>query len=286
MRSLAVMFADISGSTRLYEQIGDTAAREIIAHAITVLTDKVKRNGGCLIKTIGDEVMASFPTVKSAHDAAIAMQEANLGHGLRMRVGFHWGHVIEENNDVFGDTVNVAARITGLATSGEILLSEETVAELPPNLKDNVNFLDSASVKGKITPVQVYKLTWGDSEDATIMTSHAPVRASQAKGLRLKHRGREIFLNEETVGFILGRDPTCELSVMVDLASRRHARIDYSNGKYMITDQSTNGTFISGGSSGVQYLKREATHLPFKGTISLGCEPGRYKDDDISFWME
>ena len=121
--TLAILFADIAGSTALYENLGDTKARELVSACTSILTREMAKYKGRLIKTIGDEIMCVFPTAEGAAQAACDMQSSlekeKPGGDVAMyvRVGFHYGEVISENNDVFGDAVNVAARITAVSNS-------------------------------------------------------------------------------------------------------------------------------------------------------------------------
>ena len=116
-RQVTVLFADVSGSTKLYESEGDKAATEAIARCVDQLRKTVESSGGRVVKTIGDEVMAVFPTPDAAAFAASNMQYAIdalplVGATkLGVRIGFHCGPVIQSDNDIFGDTVNLAARL-------------------------------------------------------------------------------------------------------------------------------------------------------------------------------
>ncbi|HEX9782105.1 MAG TPA: adenylate/guanylate cyclase domain-containing protein, partial [Opitutaceae bacterium] len=126
--TLAIVFADISGSTRLYESLGDAIARELVAQCLGVMTEYVDKHGGKVIKTIGDEIMCTFPSADQAIEASMGMQEGvtedlpelnpNTPSTLTIRVGLHFGPAIIEGEDVFGDAVNVAARMAGLAKGG------------------------------------------------------------------------------------------------------------------------------------------------------------------------
>ena len=112
-----VVFADVSGSTRLFEGLGDELARGIIQHVLYRCASLVVRYQGQVVKTIGDEVMATFPGADVALQAAIEMQRwaqhdrKMCEQALGLRVGLHHGHVLAEDSDVFGSTVNTAARI-------------------------------------------------------------------------------------------------------------------------------------------------------------------------------
>jgi len=131
--SLTILFADISGSTRLYETLGDKIALEKIDHCLTLLGKVAQRYSGEVIKTIGDEIMCAFPTASSAVEAAMVMQQDLIASTstLHVRIGLHFGEVIRDGSDVFGDAVNVAARMTRLAVPDQIMTTRETAEAVP-----------------------------------------------------------------------------------------------------------------------------------------------------------
>lgn len=120
----AVLFADVAGSTKLYEALGDKLAKKLVDEVLAALTIITRRHGGRVIKTIGDEAMCVFASAERGFYAAIDIQQkidtvpVVSGSKRRIRIGFHAGPVIEEKGDVFGDTVNTAARMSGLARHG------------------------------------------------------------------------------------------------------------------------------------------------------------------------
>ena len=130
-----VLFADVSGSTKLYEIVGDTKAHEAIERCVRLFSSITVDNGGRVVKTIGDEVMSIFSEPSQAAAAAKAIQSGvesmapvdrvRLGG---VRIGFHEGPLVERDGDVFGDTVNLTARgSTEMAARGQIITSLETV---------------------------------------------------------------------------------------------------------------------------------------------------------------
>ena len=160
---LAVLFADVSGSTQLYDTLGDVRARTIVARCIAVMTEVTHRHGGTLVKTIGDEVMTTFPDPVEAAEAACEMQEAITGEmvvegrPLAIRVGFHFGPTLLEEADVFGDAVNLAARMASQAKSGQILTTGGTVEHLTGARRKSCRQIDLAQVKGKREEIAIYR---------------------------------------------------------------------------------------------------------------------------------
>ncbi len=137
---LAVLFSDVVGSTRIYEALGDQGAREVIALCIDLMQAATEQNHGTVIKTMGDEVMATFPTADDALNAAAQIQRsitthpapAGRGQPVSVRIGCHFGPVVLESRDVFGATVHTANRMTSQAKSGQIMTTAATVEQLSP----------------------------------------------------------------------------------------------------------------------------------------------------------
>mgnify|MGYP001081229356 CR=1 FL=1 len=191
-RQAAILFADIAGSTRLYETLGDAEALATITRALDLIRQVCEEHGGRIVKTIGDEAMAIFPNAANAAYASITMQtqvsgmKTSRGAPLSIHAGFHYGPVIEESKDVFGDSVNLAARLTSLAKASQTLLSEDTLAILSPSLRSRTRPQDTHTVRGKQNDIAVFELIWQESrEELTAMAPRAVLRdAAAALGTR------------------------------------------------------------------------------------------------------
>lgn len=276
-RDLAVLFADVSGSTKLYERLGDSEAMRAVERVIKRMQIAIQGLKGRLVKTIGDEVMATFDTAEDAYLASVEIQQrvADLpsvsGVQLSVRIGFHFGSAIEESNDVFGDTVNTAARIVGLANSQQTLTSKETVDLLPVTLRASTRDLDQLMVKGKAEGIHVFEVLWRPSEELTMRaeTVHKPA-AKQIQKLCLRYRGKAMLLDEKCALLTLGRDLGCDLVIEDRKASRHHARIERRGDKYLLIDQSTNGTYLSPKGEREALLRREEALLQGSGRICFG----------------
>jgi len=273
--SLAILFADISGSTRLYEMLGDVAARQRVADCLALLAAVVQRHSGAVLKTIGDEVMSTFPTADNAMQAARAMQEAVAmatppgQTPLTIRVGLHFGAALIETGDVFGDTVNVAARIVALAKGGQILTTPQLVNALAPALRANTRHIDRAPVKGKQEEIDIYEFIWKE-DDLTRMEGQRISPIALPVRLHLRMGDQESELSQSRPHATLGRGPQNEFVVADEYASRVHARIEYRRGKFVLFDQSTNGTFVRTQDGKEVQLRREEFPLQGTGEISLG----------------
>jgi class 3 adenylate cyclase len=274
----AILFADVAGSTGLYERHGDQAARAIITGLLSRMAGIAARHSGVLVKTIGDEILCRFPTAERAVSAAIAMQEnlaAGTGDGepRKMRMGLHWGPVMLESGDVFGDAVNVAARMSAIARAGQIVTTRDTVATLPEDLAAKTRLFDTALLKGRQDSLEIHEVLWEKSANATVFTAAAAGPTDSVARLELRYRDQTLQVQPGSPVSI-GRAESCDLVVSSPLASRHHARIETRRGKFVFIDQSTNGSYVRSEDGNVVYLRREELPLWGEGIISLGEPAG------------
>lgn len=285
---MAVLFADIAGSTKLYESLGDARAKTMIDEALAALRAVTERYRGRVIKTIGDEVMCVFASAERGFLAAADMQSSVdalpvvTGAKRMIRVGFHAGPVIEEKGDVFGDTVNLAARMAGLAKGMQIMTTGSTVAALPPALRGSTRAIAEVAVKGKADDVTVFEVLWQDSEEVTMATNSLGAAASSAT-LLLRHAGREFVLGADRPSAMMGRDPGSDLVIADPKASRHHARVEKRRDKFFIADQSTNGTYVTFSGEPEIALRREEVTLRGAGTIRFGHSSAEPAGDVVDF---
>ncbi len=278
--NLSIVFADISGSTRLYETLGDSIAQQLIADCLALMTESVHKYSGTVIKTIGDEIMCTFPDAEKAVEAAMGMQEGvtedlhslnkDTPSTLTIRVGLHYGPALLEAGDVFGDAVNVAARMAGLAKGGQIITTKDTAELLSPMLRSSTRHLDRIPVKGKAEDIDIFEVIW-QAEDVTRMATGLLKTHTKDATLHLSYRNDERDLDQDMDTLILGRGKKAGLVVNDSMASREHSRIECRRGKFILTDMSTNGTYVQT-TEGPSYLRREDVVLTGEGKIALGRE--------------
>jgi len=169
-QKLVVLFADISGSSELYERLGDERALQSIAQCVGIMTGELPAFQGTLVKIIGDEIMCTFPSAEQAFHAACAMQRSvgneryQDGTPMHIRIGFHFGEVIHESGDVFGDTVNIAARVAAITRANQILMTQAVADVLPPALRDKTLKLMRAEFKGKQAQFDIFMVIWSSDE--------------------------------------------------------------------------------------------------------------------------
>jgi len=268
----AVLFADLVGGPRL------SPAGEALAEATAAA-------GGAVIKRLGQGLMADFGTPDGAASGAARMHMAVAAltvedAQLALRIGFHAGPVIRRDGDLFGDTVNLAARLAQHAARGQILTSRETAQLLSPALRNSARALYSVEVKGKSEKVELWEILWQQSPDITDLAEHESAPVAR---LRMRDRGADIELPED--GLDVGRDPTCHIVVDDEHVSRRHCSIRQRQGKFLVQDHSANGTYVTVEGETEIVLNREDYVLRGHGWISFG-QPRAQAPRSLEYFCE
>jgi adenylate cyclase len=281
-KEVVILFADVVGSTRLYEAMGDDRARETVQQCLQIMRDATEQFGGTVIKTVGDEVMATFPSADDAMNAANQMQKRinNTGRPdtdaapVAIRIGCHFGSVVAEDRDIFGAAVNTASRMTSQAKAGQILTTDVTVQQLSGEWQALVRQIDMASVKGYSGEMAVFEVLWQPEEATSMLPSISlSARKAHATGgrLRLQFRGQELVLGENRQTAVsMGRAEDNDVVIKGNLISRVHARIDMRRNRFVLTDESTNGTFIQRDNGEEVFVRRDSTELAGSGVIGMG----------------
>ncbi|MEO0575792.1 MAG: adenylate/guanylate cyclase domain-containing protein [Pseudomonadota bacterium] len=283
---VAIVFADVVGSTQLYEILGDDPAREVVRRCLEIMTGATETAGGTVIKTMGDEVMSIFDDVDSAMSASVEMQQKiSAGKGLvpdgqsiSIRIGCHYGVVAREPNDIFGAAVHTANRMTSQAKARQIVTTGSTVELLSQDWRKMTRQIDIAFVKGKKDEVALYEVLWQRGEEATSVLPTIPYSGvgQHAAKLTLSFGGQTMPIDPSRQQITLGRAEDNDLVVKGNLISRVHARIEKRRNKYFLVDESTNGSFVVTISGDESFVRRDAKELTGEGIIGLGkvAKPG------------
>ena len=281
---VAIVFADVVGSTQLYEKFGDTKASETVAICLDIMKDATFQFNGTVIKTIGDEVMSTFETVDEAMGAAVMMQTRISAEGRKkdgipvsIRIGCHYGPVVQEQNDIFGAAVHTANRMTSQAKSSQIVISGFTVEQMSPELSSQARQIDVATVRGRLDEVALFELVWQPDEATSMLpTIEWEDKLRKASKLLINFKDSTVEVSDRKKSINLGRADDNDVVVKGNLISRIHAKVEMRRGRFVITDQSTNGTFVQDIQGHEEFVRRDATELGAEGTIGLGRteEPG------------
>jgi class 3 adenylate cyclase len=290
-RALVVLFGDVSGSTSLYETLGDRAALAAVESVLNLLKRAVGAQRGRVVKTIGDEVMAVFDSADAALQAAVDMQNQVSGLPpvgavrLGIRIGFHAGPVLEEHGDVFGDAVNTAARLAGLANAGQIITSGPTVVALSPLLRESTRDLDVLPVRGKHDEIRVHEVLWQDVGTITLMAPQG-VRVAAEPVLRIEHGGRLIRMDAGVARIMFGRDQSNDVVIADKMASRVHGRIERRRDKFYYVDLSSNGTYVTNEGDVELLIRRDQLLLRGRGRMSFGHSSADADAEVVTFSCE
>jgi adenylate cyclase len=296
-----VLFADLRGSTALFERLGNAEATSVITHTVNTLGASVGQRGGQVVKTLGDGLMAVFempaPAVQAAalmHDALETLVQRGSAHGastglrgLRLQVALARGEIVEMGGDCFGDAVNVAARLLDHAGDNETLITEEVFAGLARTDQARFRSLDWMHLRGRAEPVHVHLLggrrAAGDLAAATAFGT-ALMPMSEPEGLRLSWQRTNRLVSSDRLPIILGRSPQSAFCVDDARVSRQHARLDWQGGVFSLTDLSINGTFVRfANADEVVSLKRGTCTLHGHGVIGLGAPPSDPRSAAVKF---
>ncbi len=281
-RYAAIVFADITGSTRLYERLGDAVAREVTSVCIRILSDITERNKGRVVKTIGDEVMACFDSpvraVLASNDMQIGVRDGNeegllSTSDMRIKIGMHYGPAIMDGTEVHGDAPMVASAVIGFAKADQILASGDIVSAVPPELRAGARLLERVNVGGRVDPIEIYDLIWDVSGATQIAGAVETVKRVTHTALKINFQGRGYEMNAQRPEMTLGRTQGNDIVVVTGKTSRNHARIEHRRGRFVVIDNSANGTFVIDEEGRVFLLKRETHVLDGNGSILLGEPP-------------
>jgi adenylate cyclase len=293
--TLAILFADIAKSTHLYEVLGNQSAKALIDSCLSIMMDITKKLQGTVIKTIGDELMCTFHTADDAIEAGKAMHESLEQLTIpdkpgqpppNIYVGLHYGPVIKEGGDVFGDAVNVAARMVSMAKQRQIVTNEETLQHLSDEYKEAANCIDKTTVKGKSGEVKIYEIVW-EQHDVTVMLDDDNMGAQELKcRMEIKYRDSEFVIDENKPALTLGRQIHNDVVVNDTRVSRSHSRIEYNRGKFVLIDQSSNGTGVLIQGKKNITIKRDEASLIGNGVICLGREADPSSDLAIHYTIK
>ena len=291
-QTVAVLIADVCGSTPLYESSGNLKALDLIAECLDNISRVVGAEGGAVLRSKGDDVLCTFPDSDSAMHAASRMVDGQAGSPLEIHVGINYGPVVHDRGGIFGDVVNIAARMQSLAKPGEIIATEAVYEQLSDELRRQVRLLDTQTVKGKSQPMNIYavfkddtQVTYYVGEDGrhTVHPKNVYKASGPKVNVTLEFGDRTIVHRDEGSGFHIGRAGSCNLVIDEPCVSRDHALLTVRRGKVLLTDMSSTGTWIAQANSNPILLRRDVMRLANDGVISLGLRPKENGPTMISY---
>jgi adenylate cyclase len=284
IRQRTVLFADLRGSTSLFETLGNAAATTVITRSVGEMARIVLIHRGQVVKTLGDGLMAVFddpaPAVRAAeqmHEAEARLALAARGKAaLKLQVGIAHGEVVEVGSDCFGDAVNVAARLLDHAGDNETLVTATVVDALGEPARQRFRSLDLLQLRGRAEPVHLYLFEPHRSGDQATTSFGGLSPVADPAGIRLSWLDLTRTFHSGDLPVVLGRSPQATYCVDDQRVSRSHARIDWHGGTFQLTDLSYNGSYVRFGddkTSEIVALRRSSCTLHGHGVIGLGAPP-------------
>ncbi len=291
---VAILFADVVGSTKLYEQLGDVRARDMVGTCVELMRAATDHHHGTVIKTMGDEIMATFASADDALDAGAQMQREITHHpGLKVndhavaiRIGCNFGPVVVEARDIFGSAVHTANRMTSQAKAGQIITTATMVEHLSNEWRASVRQIDVATLKGRTAEFALFEVLWQPEESTSMVATISTGDSDKPQRLRLRYQGQEVLVEDGREIITIGRAEDNDLVIKGNLISRLHARIEMNRNKFMLIDQSTNGTFVAVKDGEDAFVRRDSMQIRGEGMIGLGKVPDENSSQVIRYSFE
>lgn len=282
-RKTFIMFADVSGSARLFQRLGDTEAVHAVERCLKRMNRSIEGYRGRTVQVVGDELLATFDSAEEACQASIDMQQriADLppvsGLKLTIRIGLHAGTTTEgADGKITGEAVTTTARIVGAARRDQILASTDLIAELPPHGGIGFRAMPNlGTIPQNGEQITLSLIEWVGSP---VSTGHSVLSTMPVDRLCVRYRGKAYLLDDKTPVLTLGRDLGNKLQIEDRKASRLHARIEKRKDGYYLVDTSTNGTFVSLRSKQEVLVRRHEILLEGNGNICFGAS----KNDPVA----
>lgn len=277
-----VVFADLVGSTSMFERLGDETASHFVTQLVGALSQVFEQHSGRVVKLLGDGLFVVFPQEGDALAACISIQKRFLdkpiraggsGAPVQMQMGIESGEVVEIDGDCFGDTVNSAARLADLAGAAQILTTQNVWSALGTMQRASLRSLGPMHLRGRTEASHVYRVEWqtGRDEDATMMGRSMASRAPQV--LSLVAGEQSVQINARSLAISIGRGAGASLALNDPRVSRMHASLEWRGGQFVLSDASSYGTWVYfGNQSEAVVLRRTECYLVGSGQISAGCE--------------
>jgi adenylate cyclase len=264
-----VAFVDVVDSVGLYRRVGDKLAQSRIERALAFASACAVEGGGRCIKRNGDELLLLFPDADATCHALKAIQIDTM---LELRIGAHVGALIRKRGDVFGDTVNIAARLTAIARAREIVISEAVHEALDHQIRKTCRRFEQVRLRGTARSMAIYHLCWEPATATHFNSSVRRITDATRRHLVLQTKAGAVALGREQE-LTVGRDPECDVVIDDPRVSRFHATLEWHRGIVVLRDHSTNGSFVrSADETRPHFVRREVLPIRGAGELNFGAD--------------
>jgi adenylate cyclase len=291
MTDVTVVFADLTGSTGIFESLGNTKATRAITSVTQWIGKVCTAHGGRVVKYLGDGVLLVFKDNAKAVGAVIEMQrlhQQRIGdwpQPLRMglQIGMARGEIVEQAGDCFGDAVNLASRLSDLSGREQIFATSAVIDQLEQSGAAGITrsvCLGELAIRGRTEACVVHKIEWQSEVLSDPMTVRAAFGESTTDSrefgalpeIEFSWLGTHTAFTQNQLPVFLGRDSNAQFVVKDPRVSRRHANIEYRAGKFYVEDVSSYGTWVRfTDTKAVVALRRQECVLMADGEIALGA---------------
>ena len=302
MPELTVAFADLTGSTGVFEVLGNAKATQAVTRITQWIGTVCRTHNGKVVKNLGDGVLMVFPASTDAVDAVQEMQRCHTDRikswpdklKMRLQIGMACGEVIEQDNDFFGDAVNLASRLSDLSGPDQILASDAVIDSLPEANFVRYRTLGAMEIRGRNEACIVCRVEWQSEVPSDFFTVNAALGLSSAQtsdtpllgGIDLSWLNIKASFTCAQLPVHLGRDATAQFVINDPRVSRLHARIILRSDKLYLEDVSSYGTWVRfAGSDAVVALRRQECVLLESGEIALGTPFDDFTVPTVSFTL-
>lgn len=284
----AILLADVVGSTKLYGRVGDKMASKLIFECVERMQQVARDNGGVFVRSKGDDALCLFEDVEVAVATARDIVEQGTIGSVSVHAGLHWGKVIRRGDEIFGGSINTAARLADRANENEVLISETIVERLPGSHGVELRAMGPMVLRGAKEPQDVYTLVI-PSQD--MLTRQIFTPGSQGDAVQFQKMGTRVQLSmgdwnaeiKEGEDISIGRSRHCDLVIPADLVSRVHASITINHGIVEFSDRSSGGSTVQFRDGGDFLLRRQSVSLSGSGRIMLGDAKNERDLPEITF---
>ncbi|WP_226781016.1 adenylate/guanylate cyclase domain-containing protein [Oceaniglobus trochenteri] len=282
MSLACVLVSDVTGSTRLFDRMGNAEALARIDSVLARMRALIVEAGGHCVKSKGDDVLSFFPDSNGAFLAAWAMINEPWPDDLAIHAGAYFGEILSHANDIYGGAVNTAARLASLAKAGEILFGDACHDDLDESHRQRFLAIGAIPLRGKEAATQVFSCTV-----ATLGTQTTVIPGGRGGSNRMAIA--DVSLGDAHWQLVpggrltIGRAPDSDILIKVPSVSRSHAVLTISSGELEFTDHSSGGSRVRMDQGQDLMVHRRTTLLSGAGEIVIGTAVRPEKDNVIGF---
>ncbi|MBI2770746.1 MAG: adenylate/guanylate cyclase domain-containing protein [Burkholderiales bacterium] len=297
--STTVVFADLTGSTGVFEALGNVMATQVVTEATQFISQVCQSHRGRTVKTLGDGVLVLFPDGPAAVAAMVSLQRKHAARiqaqperlRMHMQVGAACGEIVEVDGDCYGDAVNIASRLSDLSGPEEIWATDTVIEQISaPTRGVRFRSLGPIAIRGKQQARVVFRVIWQEEALSELMTAPAELsmlvrpQESRPGQIELAWLDMNLSFKSPDCPVQLGRADEADFTVSDQRVSRLHARIDWNNGNFVLSDLSSYGTWVRFAEDETELpLRRGECVLHGAGEIALGASFSDFTVPTVSF---